>query len=162
MGEKKDNEKNVNEKKRNSIEAGKKNLRPNGQGYRSKEEEKANSAKGGRKSGETRRAQRDMRDVAKKILSMPVTDSQKTLKMTLKLLGIEDGEMDYMAGILASMVISASKGDVKAAQFLRDTAGYKPVEQIDLEAKATVENDVVIYLPEIEKAEEVDGEEDDE
>lgn len=135
-----------------------KNLKPNGRGFRTEEEERASQVKGGKASGETRRAQRDMRNAAKALLSMPIADSQKSMKSILKTLGVDEKDMDYSAGILAAMLMAAAKGNVKAATFLRDTAGYKPEEKLEIDADASVhqETKVHIYLPEVEDSEESD------
>ena len=46
-----------------------------------------------------------------------------------------------LENIIEAMYDRSQSGDVKAAQFLRDTAGEKPAETIDLSAEVTTEAD---------------------
>ena len=97
---------------------------------RSKEEAKQNGAKGGKASGETRRKQRDMRAVAKAILEHNMTEEQieEVLGSAKYLL---DGDNSTMAVLTAKMVQEAAKGNYKAYETVRDTAGFKPKDQIE-------------------------------
>ena len=108
--------------------AGCKNLVPFNE--RSKEEAKINGAIGGKKSGETRRKQRDMRAVARAILEHSMKDDQiqEVLGTATDLL---DGDKSVMAVLTARMVQEAGKGNYKAYETVRDTAGFKPKDQIE-------------------------------
>lgn len=127
---------------------------------RTEEEQREMRIAAGRASGEARRKKRDMRKQAEILLGMKVDGKQKTLKAVMNNLGIKESDMTYSMGILASMIIEAGKGNVKAAQFLRDTAGYVPEQKLDIDANAKVESDVIIYLP--DNGRDVDEEERDE
>ena len=108
--------------------AGCKNLVPFTE--RSEEEVKALNSKGGKKSGETRRKQRDMRAVARAILEHSMKDDQiqEVLGTATDLL---DGDKSVMAVLTARMVQEAGKGNYKAYETVRDTAGFKPKDQIE-------------------------------
>lgn len=97
---------------------------------RSEEEVKALNSKGGKKSGETRRKQKDMRAVAKAILEHNMTEEQieEVLGSSKSLL---DGDKSTMAVLTARMVQEAAKGNYKAYETVRDTAGFKPKDQIE-------------------------------
>ena len=100
------------EKKRGNT----KNLIPANQ--RSKEEVRKNSAKGGRKSGEVRRQKRDLRLAIERLLEQDFVD-KKT------------GEVLSGAELITlKQMEKAIKGDWRAFQLLRDTAGQKPVEKV--------------------------------
>lgn len=99
------------------------NLKPLGNGERTKEEERAIQSAGGKKSGESRRRKRDMRQAAKLLLDMPISQKQGTMRAILQSLGIEEEDADYRMGVMAAMLLQAANGNVKAATFLRDTAG---------------------------------------
>lgn len=85
--------------------SGVKNLRP--QNTRTKAEQRAISAMGGRASGEARRR-------------------RKTLREELLLL-LDDG--NTREAVSAALIRSAKKGSVKAFEVLRDTIGERPVER---------------------------------
>ena len=108
--------------------AGCKNLVPFSE--RSKEEAKLNGAIGGKKSGETRRKQRDMRAVARAILEHSMKDDQiqEVLGTATDLL---DDDKSVMAVLTARMVQEAGKGNYKAYETIRDTAGFKPKDQVE-------------------------------
>lgn len=97
---------------------------------RSKEEAKQNGAKGGKASGETRRKKRDMRAVAKAILEHDMAEEQieEVLGSAKDLL---DGDNSTMAVLTAKMVQEAAKGNYKAYETVRDTAGFKPKDQVE-------------------------------
>lgn len=96
---------------------------------RTESEQRKIATAGGKASGEARRKKRNMRKAAEMLLNMPVSKNQKTLKATMQALGISEEDMDYSMGVMATMLIQAANGSVKAAQFLRDTAGYNPAQQ---------------------------------
>lgn len=75
---------------------------------RSKEEVRKNAAKGGRKSGETRRARKTLREELLAMLATGNTQNQMTLALLDK----------------------ALSGDTKAYEVVRDTIGEKPVEKV--------------------------------
>lgn len=117
---------------------------------RTKREQREIASKGGKASGEARRKKRDMRQAAEMLLNMPVSNKQSTMKATLTALGINEEDMDYSMGILAAMLVQAANGNVKAATFLRDTAGQNPAQQRTEDDIAEEKTQVEIYLPEKE------------
>ena len=129
------------------------------------EERKENASKAGKASVEKRRKNRLMMDMARRILAMPLGEEQPDARAIMEKLGIESGDMNYGTAIIAAMVSKAIDGDLNAAKFVRDTAGFDPLivlkeEQfnhmvesganvnINLEGKANTSNRVLIYLPE--------------
>ncbi len=90
---------------------GTKNLIPTNK--RSKEEVKKNASKGGKKSGEVRRA-------------------RKTLREELLLL-LSDGDVQskMSVALIQEAIVGNNKGSVtKAFEVIRDTIGEKPVEKV--------------------------------
>ena len=106
--------------------ANEQNLRPLGDGSRTKSEERKIQSEGGKKSGEARRRKRGMREAAKLLLDMPVTKKQSTMRAVMDSLGIPEEDADYQTAVLAAMLLQAANGNVNAATFLRDTAGGNP------------------------------------
>ena len=107
---------------------------------RSKEEVREINAKGGRKSGETRRKQRDMREIAKAILEHAMNEDQieEVLGSSKDLL---DGDKSVMAVLTARMVQEAGKGSYKHYETLRDTAGFKPKDEVGITADIMTDAD---------------------
>ena len=106
----------------------------------SEEEQKEIRSKGGKASGEARRKKRDMREVAKAILEHAMNEAQieEVLGNSKELL---DGDKSVMAVLTARMVQEAGKGSYKHYETLRDTAGFKPKDEIDISADIMTDAD---------------------
>lgn len=91
------------------------------------EERAANGAKGGVKSGETRRRQKTFRDSVNAIMRCQVQDEEQ--RKALEALGIDPTMLNQ---IQLAVYGKAAKGDVEAARFLRDTRGEKPRDGLEL------------------------------
>lgn len=87
---------------------------------RTPSERRRNAQKAGKASGVSRRAKADFKAAILKALE-------------------EDGG-ESLRDIVNGMILSAAKGNHKAAEFLRDTIGQKPVEKVE-----SNENLKVIY-----------------
>ena len=73
----------------------------------------------GKKSGETRRAKKELKRAIELLLEREFTDN--------------NGDVYSGAEVLAVKLFEkAKKGDVRAFEVLRDTAGQKPTEQIEI------------------------------
>lgn len=88
----------------------------------SREEAKKNGRKGGIASGEARRAKKTMKEMLDYLLEKEIS-TNKGEKVT------------YREAILTSTIKKAIKGDVKAAQFIRDTAGEAPITKTEVTGK---------------------------
>ncbi len=124
-----------------------------GEPYRFQSGEQAAEAgrKGGIKSGETRRKQRTMREAAKKMLEMPVKGFPE-LAQRLKGMGITEEDITFQMAVMLSMMVKAIGGNVRAAAFLRDTAGENPA--IELREKELEQRKAEFdYKRELEEAE---------
>lgn len=111
---------------------GTKNLRPYNQ--LTEEEQKELTSKGGKASVEARRRKRDMREIMQAILNADMTAEQidEVLGSSKNLL--PDGDMSAMAVLCTKMVQETAKGNYKAFESVRDTAGFKPEKNINLDA----------------------------
>jgi hypothetical protein len=97
----------------------------------SREEAAKNGAKGGIASGEARRRKRDIRLAMEALL-------EKQYK------GKDGKQLSGAEAIALKQMEKALKGDAKAFELVRDTAGQKPIEKveqvnIDVEYDASVE-----------------------
>lgn len=82
----------------------------------------------GIQSGKVRRRKRAMKTAARAILDMKTTDAEAIKR--LQEMGVNDEDMTNGIAIIASMIDRAKDGDVRAAQFLRDTAGESPQDRM--------------------------------
>ena len=82
---------------------------------RSKSEARANSRKGGIASGKARREKAEF----KKLIEIALEQEYK------------DG-MTNAEALVLSMLTKALEGDTKAFEILRDTAGQKPIDKIEV------------------------------
>lgn len=87
------------------------------------EEARKIGSMGGKASVEARRKKKSMKEAASSILSLNVTED---MKRTLKKMGVEDEDLIMQTAALVSVLQKALKGDIRAAEFLRDTAGENP------------------------------------
>lgn len=136
----------MDEKTRKKTNA---NLKPLNR--RTPEEVREITAKGGRAAAEVKRKKRDMRLLAEALLNASVDESQKAIRKQMAALGIDSEDMVYANAVLTAMLVKATNGDVNAAKFVRDTAGFVPEEKVSVDAAVSEKSDVLIYLPELEK-----------
>jgi len=80
------------------------------------EEQRKIAQKGGQASVESRRAKKTMKEMLDYLLDKQI----KTNK----------GDMSTLEAIMVSMIAKASKGDVRATEFIRDTIGQKPSDKV--------------------------------
>lgn len=107
---------------------------------RSEEYHKSISSLGGKHTQENIRTKRTLNDIAKQMLEVELSKSNidEILGNSIELIGD-----DYTAGsvMVAKMIQSACAGSFKAAEFVRDTAGYKPKNEIELSADIMTDED---------------------
>lgn len=97
---------------------------------RSKSEAREKGKKGGRASGAARRRKSQMR---------------KDLERLLATVGA-DGKT-YQCSICEAMISKALAGDVKAAEFVRDTIGEKPTDKLEANVKNKTAPVIVFDIP---------------
>lgn len=107
------------------------------------------TSKGGKASGEARRKRKEMKEQLELLLSLPIA-SEKT-KTQFKVLGIPEDNMDNQMQMLVAMfkkVLSGEKGDVQAFIALRDTAGDKPTDKVQVGVDTGLLDDIMKQLEE--------------
>ena len=110
---------------------GTKNLIPVTQ--RTKEEAKKISSNGGKKSGQVRREKKLLRESVEMFLSA--------------MYDTKDGKMCGADAVTLAQMQKALRGDTKAYEVLRDTAGQKPVDKVvvaDVDASVMAEIDALV------------------
>jgi hypothetical protein len=104
------------------------------------EKHKEYSIKGGTKTQEILQEKKSLNDIAKNMLSAVLSESQvdEILGDAVNLIG-----EDRSAGavMIAKMIQTACAGSFKAAEFVRDTAGYKPETRSSLDISADIMTD---------------------
>lgn len=124
--------------------------------FGSEREPREAGRKGGKASGEARRRKRQMKNAAKLLLDMPVV-GENAVK-NLETLGFDEEDMTNQMALLVRIFQKAiATGDVRAAEFLRDTAGYNPETSLK-ERQFKYEKDKAMGMnQEIEDTSEVDN-----
>ena len=110
--------------------ANEKNLRP----ARTRKEARQRGANGGKASGKARRERKAMQELAKIILNTPVEGKPEELD-DIEAMCFEDFPDKHLTigeRSLFAVAKKAQKGDIQALTFLRDTAGEKPVEKLEV------------------------------
>lgn len=93
---------------------------------RSKEEAKERGAKGGKASGEARRAKKTLRELVELFGELGVSDEART---KMKKIGIPEELWTRKMQPVVALFSKANKGDVSAFNAIRDIIGEKPVEK---------------------------------
>lgn len=94
-----------------------------------------NGRKAGVASGASRRRKRAMHQAAAMLLNTQIPMNERgpfmgTVKTLLKTFGYTPDDATYQDALLAGIMLEAMKGDVRAAEFIRDTAGESPALDI--------------------------------
>lgn len=108
--------------------ANEKNLIPVAE--RSPSELRKMTSKGGKASGEARRAKKTLRELATLFGSLKLDGKQKR---QMQELGIPETEHTRFMQAVVSLFQKALKGDVSAFNAIRDLIGEKPVDRTQLE-----------------------------
>ena len=94
---------------------------------------------GGIKSGETKRKKKAMKETLEVLLSMPMKDGKiSDIEGIKNFASLKGKNISVQEALVISMIQKAMKGDVKAAEFLRDTSGQKPNDTMTLEVEPVV------------------------
>lgn len=106
--------------------------------------------KGGKKSVETRRKKKYIKEQLETLMLLDLPENK--LKEDMRKLGIEDADLSIQNGILVSIVKQALNGSIRAFQVIRDQLGQNPKDGQD---KERVENIVFIndITPKLKKKE---------
>ena len=118
------------------VNPGIKNLTP----FANSEVAREMGRKGAIKSAEVRREKKKMKEALKSLLKLPVKDTD--LKGELEELGFEDEEMNNQLALLVAAYKRGVQGDIKAIEFIRDTIGEKPKEEIELKEVPKILDDI--------------------
>lgn len=100
---------------------------------RSESEVRALASKGGKKSGETRRKKKKIRDAMALVMSLGIVNDDE-MKAYMEASGLEDEEQNQSTAIAISMALQARAGSVAAAQYCAEMNG-EGLKQAELKEK---------------------------
>lgn len=114
--------------------AGKDNLK-----VPSSAEARKNGRKGGIASAKARKEKKALKDTLEDLLAMPMKEGKSVDIDEIKsIAGAKGKNITMQEAIMLAMLNKAAKGDVKAAEYVRDTIGQKPSDKMKLEAEVSM------------------------
>lgn len=115
--------------------AGVENLKP----IQSTEEARERGRKGGIASGKARREKRMMKETIESLLTMSMKSGKGTNIEDIKnFADIKGKNISVQDAILIAQLQKALKGDTRAAEYIRDTIGQKPTDNMNLNMELPV------------------------
>lgn len=100
------------------------------------EQRRAAASKAGKAAAKKRREKKQLQEIAKTVLHMPFegTDAELDELEGMSFEDYPDRKLTVSEISVLKVAKKAMKGDIAALQFLRDTAGEKPVEKVEVAA----------------------------
>lgn len=103
------------------------------------EQRAENGRKGGIASGITKRRKKAMKEAIEVFLAMPIKGGKSADIEAIKSFGdIKGKNINVQEAMLISILQKALKGNVQAAEFIRDTVGENPVNKVDMDVTVPV------------------------
>lgn len=110
-------------------------------------EARENGRKGGLASAEARRKKRAMRETLQELLAMPIAEGDLAdITAAGSLKELDGYNLTVQEKILLEVILKAVAGDVRAAEFIRDTVEGKPAARGSLRHSKQFENMTVEEL----------------
>lgn len=98
-----------------------------------------NGRKGGIASGETKRRKKAIKETIEVMLDMPLKSGKYTdVEQIKNFASLKGKNITVQEAMIISMLQRAMKGDVKAAEWIRDTAGQKPTDNMNMAVELPV------------------------
>lgn len=95
-----------------------------------------NGRKGGLASAKAKREKKALRETLEQLLAMPMKGGKSTdIDKIKSIAGLKGKNITMQEAIMLSMLQKAVKGDVRASEYIRDTIGQKPVNQLNMNAE---------------------------
>lgn len=126
--------------------ANEKNLRP--QSSRTKSEQRRIASKGGKASAAKRRERKALKESLGVALDIALSGKVDTDLSKIDFADALQAEgLSMQDKIAVAMIAEAANGNVRAAEFIRDTMGEKPVEKLDITGDiAQAEKDIAAHI----------------
>ena len=95
--------------------------------------------KGGIASGKAKRERKALKETLEELLAMPIKDGRADdIEKIKSIAGIKGKNITMQEAIMVAMLNKAAKGDVRAAEYVRDTIGQKPDNNMNIDMKLPV------------------------
>lgn len=107
---------------------------------RTKEEQRIIAIQGGKASGEARRRKKNMRECLELLLSLDIKNPK--VREQLAKLGVEDEQMTNEMAMMVSALNKATKGDIQAMNFVRDTSGQQITNKVEIDKIPKIVDDI--------------------
>ena len=105
----------------------------------SRDEAKKNGAKGGIASGKARREKKAFKETLETLLSMPMKNGDEiSVDDIQNFAAIKGKNISVQEAILIAQVQKAMKGDTRAAEYVRDSIGQKPTDNMNMSVNLPV------------------------
>lgn len=99
----------------------------------SREEAAKNGKKGGTASGVARREKKAMKETLEALLSLQMkTGKAVDIEAVKSFAALKGKNISVQEAVSLAMIQKAMKGNVRAAEWVRDTSGQKPVENMNM------------------------------
>lgn len=103
------------------------------------EERRENGRKGGIASGEAKRKKKAIRETLEVFLDMKMKSGRHAdIEEIQSFAALKGKNISVQEAMVISILQRAMKGDVKAAEWIRDTAGQNPSQKIDVNGAVPV------------------------
>lgn len=103
------------------------------QSKRTKNEQREIARQGGIASGKARREKKLMRETLDMLLSMPIKNGKLADVDDIRsFAAIKGKNISVQEAIVIAQIQKAMKGDTRAAEYVRDTIGQKPVDSVNM------------------------------
>ena len=96
--------------------------------------------KGAKASAEVRRKKKNMKECLQLLLSLDVKNPK--VREQLAKLGIQDEEMTNEMAMMVSALNKATKGDIQAMNFVRDTSGQQVANKVEIDKIPKIVDDI--------------------
>lgn len=107
---------------------------------RTTEEQRKIARQGGKASGEARRRKKNMKECLQLLLQLDVKNPR--VREQLSKLGVTDEEMTNEMAMMVSVMNKATKGDIQAVNFVRDTSGQQITSKVEIDKVPTIIDDI--------------------
>lgn len=122
------------------------------------EERRRNASKAGKASAKARAEKRRMQEIARLVLDMPCEEGRLRKLDAMSYDASLDANLTVGERAMLAVAKKAMKGDATAFAFLRDTAGEKPADRIEVSAPVEeAEAEIEVLIASKRKAETGDG-----
>lgn len=112
---------------------------------RSREQHSADSRKGGIASGKARRKKKKLREIMETVGDFEIKGINR-LKLKSMFPDLKDEDLTYDVLVVAAAYQEATKGKVRAMEFIRDTKGEKVSEDVNINIDGKRSKEIADYI----------------